>query len=237
MLIFPAIDLRGGKVVRLRLGDFAQETVYSGDPVEVARAFVAEGAQWVHIVDLDGAKIGAPVQLDVVRAICERVAVPVQVGGGIRDIASLKLVLAAGARRVVIGSALIKDPSFAKEAFAVYEDQIVAGIDAREGLVAVSGWLEGSQVLATELARQLEDNGCKRIVFTDIGRDGTLEGPNLDAMQEMLDAVRVPIIASGGVSSSADILALSSLKPKPEGVIVGKAIYEGRVRIAEHRGT
>ena len=202
--LYPAIDLRGGKCVRLRLGDFSQETIYGDDPVAVAAQFIAEGAEWIHVVDLDGARTGQPVQLRLVKEIAD-LGVPVQMGGGIRSAASLALALEAGVARAVVGSALVKDEAFAAWAFAEHPDQVVAGIDAREGFVAVSGWEEGSTVRATNLAGRLADQGCRWMVFTDIARDGTLEGPNIPALKEMIAASSVSVIASGGVATLGDL--------------------------------
>lgn len=216
--------------MRLRLGDFSQETVYGEDPVAVAAQFIAEGAEWIHVVDLDGARAGEPVQLDIVRQIAA-LGTPVQMGGGIRSADSLDLALEAGVARVVVGSALVKDEPFAAWAFSEHSNRVAAGIDARDGLVAVSGWEESSSIRATDLAHRLASQGCRWIVFTDIARDGTLEGPNIPALKEMISASSVSVIASGGVSTLGDLEVLST---QPiDGVIVGKAIYEGQFSVAE----
>ncbi len=230
VILYPAIDLRGGKCVRLRLGDFSQETVYGEDPVAVAKHFIAQGATWIHVVDLDGARSGRPEQLDIVRQIAA-LGTPVQMGGGIRSAASLDRALEAGVARVVVGSALVKDEAFAAWALSEHSERVAAGIDARDGLVAVSGWEEASSIRATELAHRLTEQGCRWIVFTDIARDGTLQGPNIPALEEMIAASSVSVIASGGVATLGDLEVLSTLPI--DGVIVGKAIYEGQFSVAE----
>ena len=236
MILFPAIDLRGGKCVRLTLGDFDRETTYSDDPVEVAQRFQEQGAKWLHVVDLDGAKSGVPHQLALVRQICGAVNIPVQVGGGIRTADAAVRALDAGAARVIIGSALVSDPALADQLFADLGERVVAGIDARDGLVAVSGWQSGSQIRAVDLASDMERRGCQRIIFTDIGRDGTLAGPNIPALQELIGSESIPIIASGGVSCDQDLTELASLSPPPEGAILGKSLYEGRIELAKYGG-
>jgi phosphoribosylformimino-5-aminoimidazole carboxamide ribotide isomerase len=236
MILFPAIDLRGGKCVRLTLGDFAQETTYSDDPVEVAMRFQDQGARWLHVVDLDGAKSGAPQQLALVRQICDAVRIPVQVGGGMRTAEAAARALDAGVARVIVGSALVSDPALADQLFTDLGDRVVAGIDARDGLVAVLGWQSGSSIRAIDLASDMERRGCQRIIFTDIGRDGTLTGPNIPALQELIGAVTIPIIASGGVSCDQDLTDLVGLVPPPEGAILGKSLYEGRIELAKYGG-
>lgn len=236
MLLFPAIDLLDGKCVRLTLGDFAQQTTYADDPVEVAKRFEAAGARWLHVVDLDGAKSGSPCQTRVVEQIVRSVSIPVQIGGGLTSVASVEDTIGIGVSRVILGSILLKNPDLAVNLIAAHGDKVVAGIDARDGFVSVSGWLEGSHVRAVDMARSLESVGCRRIIFTDISRDGTLAGPNIEALREMLAAVEIPVIASGGVSAPADLDALAALNPAPEGVILGKSLYEGRIDLAQYGG-
>ncbi len=234
MLIFPAIDLRGGRCVRLTKGDFNQETVYGEDPAAVAREFERAGAKWIHVVDLDAARDGIITNGDAIRQIVESVRIPVQMGGGMRSFEAVSDMLEIGVSRVVVGSALVHDPEFAELIFRHYGARIVAGIDARDGIASVSGWKESGGIAATELARRVVDQGACRIIFTDVGRDGMLTGPNLEALTEMIAAVPVPVIASGGVSGLPDVVALAHLQPvAPEGVIVGKALYDRRLTLAE----
>jgi phosphoribosylformimino-5-aminoimidazole carboxamide ribotide isomerase len=235
MLILPAIDLRGGKCVRLIQGDYGQETVYGDDPLAVARQFVEQGATWIHVVDLDGAKAGRPDEghLTAVREIRD-LGVEVEFGGGIKDSSGLEAALKAGASRVVLGSAIVKDPAFAERSFRSLGERAVAGIDARDRKVAVHGWLETSEIDAVEMAVRVRDMGAHRIVLTDIARDGMLTGPNLDLLREVSQACGLPIVQSGGISSLEDLNLLSSLgDATPEGVITGKAIYEGRFTVAQ----
>lgn len=229
MIIFPAIDLLSGRCVRLVHGDYDQVTVY-GEPAEVAGRFADAGATWIHVVDLDGAKDGHPINLEAVRDIVA-VGVPVQLGGGLRTLEEVQRVFDLGVQRVILGSVLVKDPAFAAACFTQFGDRVVAGIDARDGMVATQGWLETSTLTAGSLAQAMVQAGARRFVFTDIGRDGTLKGPNLEALANFMSAAGVPVIASGGVSGPEDIDALRTLGP--EGVIVGKAIYEDRVDLAK----
>lgn len=231
MTIYPAIDLLGGKCVRLVHGDYDSSTVYGEDPGAMAATFRDQGAEWIHAVDLDGAKAGEPVNVGAIEAIVA-CGLPVQVGGGIRNEESIERMLELGVRRVILGSVLVRDAEFARRAFARYGDRIVAGIDAKNGLVATQGWLETSSTTAGDLAKQMVDAGARLFVFTDIGRDGTLAGPNLGALSEFMEAAGVPVIASGGVGEESDIVLLRAMEPTPEGVIVGKAIYEGRIDLS-----
>lgn len=235
MLILPAIDLRGGKCVRLIQGDYGQETVYGENPVAVARQFVEEGATWIHIVDLDGAKAGRPDagHLAAVQEI-SNLGVEVEFGGGIKDQAGLEAALEVGASRVVLGSAIVKSPDFAERSFRSLGERAVAGIDARDRKVAVHGWLETSEIDAVEMAVRVRDMGAHRIVLTDIARDGMLTGPNLELLREVTEACGLPIVQSGGIASLEDLTELFSLgEAIPEGVITGKAIYEGRFTVAQ----
>ncbi|AIE87723.1 1-(5-phosphoribosyl)-5-[(5-phosphoribosylamino)methylideneamino]imidazole-4-carboxamide isomerase [Fimbriimonas ginsengisoli] len=234
MLILPAIDLIDGRTVRLSQGDYDRKTDYGLDPVEVARGFEAEGAEWLHVVDLDGAKAGSPQNLAVLRAIAQATDLRIEFGGGLRDTAAIEAALNAGAARVVLGSRLAQDLEFAEEVFSRYGERVVAGIDTRNGLVAVHGWLDTGEMRGTELARRLQALGCRRVITTDIAKDGSLEGPDLQGLIDMADAVSIPVIASGGVSNLADLKALKALPaPGVEGVITGKALYEGRFTLAE----
>lgn len=230
MTIYPAIDLLAGKCVRLVHGDYDSSKVYGEDPGAMAATFREQGAEWIHAVDLDGAKAGEPVNMAAIEAIVA-CGLPVQVGGGIRNEASIERMLELGVRRVILGSVLVRDAEFARRAFERFGEQIVAGIDAKNGLVATQGWLETSSTTAGDLAKQMVDAGARLFVFTDIGRDGTLAGPNLEALSEFMEAAGVPVIASGGVGEESDIGLLRAMTPAPEGVIVGKAIYEGRVNL------
>lgn len=237
MLILPAIDLLGGRCVRLFQGDYRQETVYDEDPCRVAQEFAMQGAEILHVVDLDGARSGTPANLELVSAICHAVKIPVQFGGGVRSLDTARRALDLGVHRVVIGSKLLAEPEFAEAIFAALGESAAAGIDAREGRVAVSGWTEHSDVAAEDLARRIEALGAHRFIVTDIARDGALRGPNLDFLRTMAGAVRGKVIASGGVSSLEDIRAIASLQaPNLEGVIVGRAIYEGKFTVVDAVG-
>ena len=225
MTIYPAIDLRGGHCVRLTEGDFSRETVYGDDPVAMARRWRDDGARWLHVVDLDGARAGAPVQADVVARICRAVDVPVQVGGGLRDEAAVRTVLDAGAARAIVGTVAVRDPDLCERLCTTFPGRIVVGIDARDGIARVSGWEEGSTLAATDLAATMAKRGATAIVYTDIARDGMRGGPNLDATGRLArKLLPCPVIASGGVSRLEDLDALA-----PTGaaaVVVGKALYE-----------
>lgn len=234
MLILPAIDLRGGKCVRLAQGDYAREKVYFDDAAEVAAGFESKGAKWLHVVDLDGAKTGIPENIEQVKRIVAQTQLKVEVGGGVRSLETAQRLLDAGVTRVVLGTQLIKEPEWAKEVFRTLGDKVVAGIDAREGKVAVQGWLQTSEVTATELAVGMVNAGARRIILTDIARDGMLTGPNLQLLADVVSATKAPIIQSGGISSLQDLIDLKALGVNaPEGVIVGRAIYEGRFTVAE----
>jgi len=234
MKIYPAIDILGGKAVRLRQGRASEATVY-GDPLEMAAKWIDKGAEWLHVVDLDGAFRGEPKNLAILREMAA--ALPqakIQVGGGVRNMPILESLIGAGIRRVVLGTAAVQDPGFVKRALADQPDCVAVGIDARDGNVQVSGWTEDSRIGAIELARRLEDLGARVAIYTDISCDGVLEGPNVEAMKEMLDRTELCIIASGGVSSIADVRRLAALEHKRlDGVIIGKALYEGRIQIEE----
>lgn len=233
MILFPAIDLKDGKCVRLLRGDMAEATVFSDDPAGQAAAFIAAGATWLHIVDLNGAFAGKPVNGAAIEGILAAAAaqgVQVQLGGGIRDLATIEMWLTAGVSRVILGTAAVKDPGMVRQACQQFPGQIVVGVDARGGLVAVEGWAETATLTAVELGRRFEDTGVAAIIFTDIDRDGALEGANIVATAELARSLTTPVIASGGVTSLAD---LERLKPHEAdgiiGVISGRAIYDGRL--------
>jgi phosphoribosylformimino-5-aminoimidazole carboxamide ribotide isomerase len=230
--VIPAIDLQGGRCVRLVQGDFDQATIYGDDPPGMARRWEAAGASRIHVVDLDGAKAGGPRQLDVVAEIVKAVGVPVQLGGGMRTIADVEAALAAGVDRVIVGTKAIEEPDFVDAALRMFGPRVGVGIDARDGRVAVRGWVDVSDVDALDLARDMARRGVRTIVYTDIARDGMLSGPNLEAMRRMAEAVpELGVIASGGVGAPGDILALATTGTV--GVIVGKALYAGTVDLAE----
>ncbi len=234
MDVIPAIDLLGGRCVRLYQGDYDQVQTYGENPVEVARQWQEQGATYLHVVDLDGAKAGHPVNLAAIEAIARAVEVPVQVGGGLRDRASVASLLNLGVRRIILGTIAVEQPELVTQLCQEFPDQIVVGIDARAGKVATRGWIETSEVLATELAQRMAIAGVAAIIYTDIYRDGTMQGPNLEALRELAAAISIPIIASGGVSSVRDLLSLLSLEPLGvTGAIVGKALYTGEVSLKE----
>ncbi len=230
MILYPAIDLKDGACVRLLRGDMAQATVYADDPAAQARAFAAAGCQWLHVVDLDGAFAGRPVNRAAIEAIVAAVEVPVQLGGGVRELATLEAWLAAGISRVVLGTAAVRDPAFVEAACAAHPGRVAVGLDARDGRAAVDGWAETSDVPALDLARRAAEAGAAAIVYTDIARDGALEGPNLAATRAIAQAVDIPVIASGGVAGLDDLAALKALEGDGvAGVIVGRAFYDGRI--------
>jgi phosphoribosylformimino-5-aminoimidazole carboxamide ribotide isomerase len=238
MLILPAIDLRDGKCVRLTQGDYAQEKVYDSDPAAVAASFEQQGARFLHVVDLDGARAGEPKNLAALREILKAIQIPIEFGGGIRSLESARAVLGLGVTRVIIGTKLVQDRTLAAHMFEQLGEKVVAGIDAKNGKVAVAGWIEESTEDAFEFAKSLEGDGARRFIVTDIATDGSLMGPNLDFLAQMADAVRGPVIASGGVSSLDDLTKIQSLnRTNLEGVIVGKAIYEKRFNLRDALAT
>lgn len=229
MILYPAIDLKNGACVRLLRGDMGSATVFGTDPAAQARSFVAAGCRWLHLVDLDGAFAGKPANAAAVEAILGSVEVPVQLGGGIRDRATLEHWLGHGIARVILGTAAVRDPDFVRAAARDWPGCVAVGIDARGGRVAVSGWAEATELDATELARRFEDAGVAAIIYTDIDRDGAMAGPNVEATAALARAVAVPVIASGGVSSLADLRALRDCGTALDGAISGRALYEGRI--------
>ena len=230
MILFPAIDLKNGEAVRLQQGDMARATVFHRDPAEQARLFAAQGFEYLHIVDLDGAFAGQPMNAGAVERILSAVRMPVQLGGGIRDHATIAGWLGKGVTRVIIGTAAVRDPALVKAAAKTFPGRIAVGLDARDGKVAVQGWAESSELEALDIAKRFEDAGVAAIIYTDIARDGMLKGLNLDATIALADAVSIPVIASGGLASLDDIHALLAPRAnKLAGAIAGRALYDGRL--------
>ena len=234
MILFPAIDLKEGRCVRLIQGDMAQATVFNDDPAAQAEAFARQGFAWLHVVDLDGAFAGRPMNAAAVEAILRRVTIPVQLGGGIRDLRTVEGWLAKGIARVIIGTAAVRDPDFVREAARLHPGRIAVGIDAKDGCVAVEGWAETSSMTAEDLGRRFEDAGVAAIVYTDVTRDGMLKGINWDATIALADAISIPVIASGGLASIDDVRTMTEPRArKLEGAITGRALYDGRLDGAE----
>jgi len=234
--LYPAIDIRGGRCVRLYQGDHRRETVYGEDPVAQARAFAAAGARWIHVVDLDAARTGEAANRAVVAAVAAAVDVPVQAGGGVRDDAAADALLSAGVRRVVVGTAALEDPAWVARLAARHPGRVAVGLDARGRDVAVRGWVEGSGHDLVEIAQRFDGSGVAALVVTEIGRDGTLAGPDLDQLGAVLGATGLDVVASGGVGSLDDLRALAGLEVggrRLAGAIVGRALYEGAVRLPE----
>ncbi|MEB3267685.1 MAG: 1-(5-phosphoribosyl)-5-[(5-phosphoribosylamino)methylideneamino]imidazole-4-carboxamide isomerase [Leptolyngbya sp.] len=234
MEIIPAIDLLEGRCVRLYQGDYDQSQVYNDNPVAVARQWADQGATRLHLVDLDGAKVGKPENSQAIAAIARAVDIPIEVGGGLRDRDQVAALFDLGVRYAILGTAAVEAPDLVSDLSAEFPGQIIVGIDARDGWVATRGWLETSQVEAIPLAQAMAERGAAAIIYTDIKRDGTLKGPNLDALRDLASAIPIPVIASGGVSSVTDILSLLALVPAGvSGVIIGKALYTGDVSLRE----
>ncbi|MBW4628562.1 MAG: 1-(5-phosphoribosyl)-5-[(5-phosphoribosylamino)methylideneamino]imidazole-4-carboxamide isomerase [Brasilonema octagenarum HA4186-MV1] len=234
MDVIPAIDLLEGRCVRLYQGDYEQSQVFSDNPVEVAKQWVEQGATRLHIVDLDGAKTGTLVNLPAIEAIAQAVSVSIQVGGGVRDRDRVEQLLNIGVQRIILGTIAVEQPQLVQQLCQEFPQQIVIGIDARNGMVATRGWQETSEVLATQLAVQMQELGAAAIIYTDIHRDGTLSGPNMEALRSLAATISIPIIASGGVSSVTDLLSLLALESQGvTGVIVGRALYTGDVSLRE----
>jgi len=228
--IYPAIDLRGGQCVRLRQGDYAAETVFDADPAAVARRWVEQGAEWLHLVDLDGARAGRPINTTSVKAIVEAAGVPCQLGGGLREESHLEEVFALGVARVILGSRALQDPAWCEAMCRRFPERVVLGIDARGGMVATEGWLHTSELTALDLAQHCASWPLAAIVYTDISKDGMLAGPNVEATSELAASVSIPVIASGGVTTREDVLRLA--RTGLHGAIVGRALYEGRLDLA-----
>ncbi len=230
MIFFPAIDLKQGQCVRLVHGDMNQATVFNDSPVAQAKIFADAGCTWLHMVDLDGAFAGKPENADAVAAVLDAVDIDVQLGGGIRDMQTIENWLKRGLKRVILGTAAVRDPDLVRRACKAFPGQVAIGIDAKDGFVAVQGWAEATTIEVIELAKQFQDAGAAALIHTDIGRDGAMQGPNLDATLALADAVDIPVILSGGVSSMQDLeVALAQGAGKLEGVISGRAVYDGRI--------
>jgi phosphoribosylformimino-5-aminoimidazole carboxamide ribotide isomerase len=234
VILFPAIDLKNGLVVRLQQGDMARATVFSDDPAAQAKIFAQQGFEYLHIVDLDGAFAGKPMNAAAVECILDTVKIPVQLGGGIRDRATIEAWLGKGVRRVIIGTAAVRDPALVKEAARAYPGRVAVGLDARDGKVAVEGWAETSTLSALDIAQRFEDAGVAAVIYTDVARDGMLKGLNLDATVALAEKISISVIASGGLASLDDVQALLEPRTKKlEGAIAGRALYDGRLDAAE----
>jgi phosphoribosylformimino-5-aminoimidazole carboxamide ribotide isomerase len=234
MLIIPAIDLKEGKCVRLEQGLMDKATVYSEDPATTAKHWEAQGAELLHVVDLNGAFAGVPKNLDAIKAIRGAIKIPIEVGGGIRDIATIEALVSIGIDRIILGTAAIENPAFVREACEKFPNRIIVGIDAREGMVAIKGWAEVTKVEAADLALKMQDYGVISIIYTDIKRDGMLSGPNIEATRALARALHIPVIASGGVHTMKDIENLMTVRHAGvSGVITGKAIYSGSLNLKE----
>ena len=234
MLIIPAIDLKEGKCVRLEQGLMDKATVYSDDPATTAKHWEAQGAELLHVVDLNGAFAGVPKNLDAIKAIRSAVKMPIEVGGGIRDMATIRTLVSIGIERIILGTAAIENPAFVQEACREFPGRIIVGIDARDGLVAIKGWAEVTKVKAVDLATQMHDYGVIAIIYTDIKRDGMLSRPNIEATKALAEALHIPVIASGGVHTMKDVENLLAVRYSGvSGVITGKAIYSGSLNLKE----
>jgi phosphoribosylformimino-5-aminoimidazole carboxamide ribotide isomerase len=227
MILYPAIDLKDGQAVRLVKGDMSKSTVFNDSPAQQARAFVDAGCEWLHLVDLNGAFAGEPVNGAAVEAILAATDVPAQLGGGIRDMATIEAWIERGIARVILGTVAVENPDLVREAAKAFPGKVAVGIDARDGRVATKGWAQETDVMVTDLARSFEDAGVAAIIYTDINRDGAMQGPNVTATAALANAVDIPVIASGGVSSLADLVALRDCGAPLNGAISGRALYEG----------
>ncbi|SEA16162.1 1-(5-phosphoribosyl)-5-[(5-phosphoribosylamino)methylideneamino]imidazole-4-carboxamide isomerase [Rubrimonas cliftonensis] len=233
MILYPAIDLKDGQCVRLLRGAMEAATVFNDDPAAQAEAFVSAGCEWVHLVDLNGAFAGRAVNAAAVEAILARVSVPCQLGGGIRDMAAIEAWLGKGLARVILGTVAVRDPALVKAAARAFPGRVAVGVDARAGMVAVEGWAENTDISALDLARRFEDAGVAALIYTDIDRDGAMQGPNVEATAALARGVSIPVIASGGVSSLDDLRALKACGAPLDGAISGRALYDGRIDLAE----
>ena len=231
MILYPAIDLKDGACVRLLRGEMSEATVFNDDPAAQARAFAEAGCEWLHIVDLNGAFAGAAVNGAAVESILKSVEAPVQLGGGIRDMAAIEAWLEKGLSRVILGTVAVRNPALVKEAARAFPGKVAVGVDARGGMVAVEGWAETTDITATDLARRFEDAGVAALIYTDIDRDGAMQGPNVEATAALAHAVSIPVIASGGVSSMDDLRALKDCGAPLNGAISGRALYDGRIEV------
>ncbi|WP_108859430.1 1-(5-phosphoribosyl)-5-[(5-phosphoribosylamino)methylideneamino]imidazole-4-carboxamide isomerase [Ruegeria sp. Alg231-54] len=233
MILYPAIDLKDGQAVRLLRGEMDKATVFNDDPAAQARAFVDAGCEWLHLVDLNGAFAGAPVNAAPVEAILKECNVPAQLGGGIRDMATIETWINKGLARVILGTVAVENPDLVREAAKAFPGKVAVGIDARDGMVATKGWAEETNVKVTDLARSFEDAGVAAIIYTDINRDGAMQGPNIQATADLARAVSIPVIASGGVSSLDDLIALRDCGVALDGAISGRALYDGAIDLSE----
>ena len=233
MILYPAIDLKDGKAVRLLRGDMNKSTVFNSCPTDQALSFVNQGCEWLHLVDLNGAFAGKPINADAVEAIIKRCNIPIQLGGGIWDIDTIEMWLSKGLKRVILGTVAVEKPSLVRLAVNKYPGKIAVGIDARNGRVATDGWAKNTNIWATELAKKYENYGVSAIIYTDIDRDGAMMGPNVSATAEMANAVSIPIIASGGVSSLNDLKALKECGAQLNGTISGRALYDQKFTVQE----
>ena len=233
MILYPAIDLKDGNCVRLYKGEMDQATVFNDNPAAQAAAFADAGCEWLHLVDLNGAFAGEPVNAAPVEEILKSVDVPAQLGGGIRDLATIENWLSKGLSRVILGTVAVENPELVREAALKFPGHVAVGIDARNGMVATRGWAEETDVEVTQLAKQFEDAGVAAIIYTDINRDGAMQGPNIQATADLANAVSIPVIASGGVSSMADLQALKACGAPLDGAISGRALYDGEINVAD----
>ncbi|NOX39241.1 MAG: 1-(5-phosphoribosyl)-5-[(5-phosphoribosylamino)methylideneamino]imidazole-4-carboxamide isomerase [Alphaproteobacteria bacterium] len=233
MILYPAIDLKDGQCVRLLKGEMEQATVFSDDPAAQAKSFEDAGCEWLHLVDLNGAFAGEPVNAAPVETILETCSIPAQLGGGIRDLATIEAWLEKGIRRVILGTIAVENPGLVREAARRFEGYVAVGLDARNGMVATRGWANDTDIDVTELARRFEDVGVSAIIYTDINRDGAMKGPNITATADLANAVNIPVIASGGVSSMADLEALKNCGAPLDGAISGRALYDGQIDLGD----
>ena len=233
MILYPAIDLKDGKAVRLLRGDMNKSTVFNDSPVDQALSFIGQHCQWLHLVDLNGAFSGKPINAEAVEEILQNCNIPIQLGGGIRNLETIEMWLSKGLERVILGTVAVENPSLVKIAASKYPGRIAVGIDARNGRVATDGWANNTDISATELAKQFENDGVSAVIYTDIDRDGAMMGPNLSATAEMANAVSIPVIASGGVSSLQDLEALRDCGAQLNGVISGRALYDHKFSIEQ----
>ncbi|UWR04087.1 1-(5-phosphoribosyl)-5-[(5-phosphoribosylamino)methylideneamino]imidazole-4-carboxamide isomerase [Ruegeria conchae] len=233
MILYPAIDLKDGNAVRLLRGEMDKATVFNEDPAAQARAFVEAGCEWLHLVDLNGAFAGEPVNAAPVEAILRECNVPAQLGGGIRDMATIEAWIEKGLARVILGTVAVENPDLVRDAAKAFPGKVAVGIDARNGMVATKGWAEETNVQVTDLARSFEDAGVAAIIYTDINRDGAMQGPNIEATADLAKAVDIPVIASGGVSSISDLIALRDCGADLNGAISGRALYDGAIDLKE----
>ncbi len=234
MIIFPAIDINGGKVVRLRQGEFSDVTEYSLDPLSVAQKWVDAEAEWLHVVDLDGALHGEIKNLEVISQMAKKISIPIQMGGGVRTEENIEKLIAAGIQRVILGTRIVQDRVFLQRILNRFGDKIAVSLDCKDGFVTQRGWTETTKIKGTDFAKELENLGLKCLIYTDVKRDGMLTGPNFEALSEILRTINIPVIASGGIANLDDIKNLLAVKPRPVmGAITGKAIYEGRLDLTE----